>query len=32
VPEDSEEDIFLHLRCAVCGKEKLVIQSPEQPN
>jgi hypothetical protein len=32
VPEDSGEDIFLHLRCAVCGKEKLVIQSPEQPN
>ncbi len=29
VPEDSQEDLFIHFRCAVCGKEKLVVQSPE---
>ena len=29
VPEDSEGDLFIHLRCAVCGKEKLIVQSPE---
>jgi hypothetical protein len=29
VPEDSEGDLFLHLRCAVCGKEKLLVQSAE---
>ena len=29
VPEESEDDLFLHFRCAVCGKEKLVVQSPE---
>jgi len=28
VPEDSQEDLFIHLRCAVCGKEKLLLQSP----
>jgi hypothetical protein len=29
VPEDSENDLFVHFRCRVCGKEKLVTQSPE---
>lgn len=29
VPEDSEGDLFIHLRCAVCGKEKLIVQSPD---
>jgi Pentapeptide repeats (8 copies) len=29
VPEDSEGDLFIHLRCAVCGKEKLIVQTPE---
>jgi hypothetical protein len=29
VPEDSEGDLFIHLRCAVCGKEKLLVQSPD---
>ena len=29
VPEDSENDLFVHLRCAVCGKEKLLLQTPE---
>jgi len=28
VPEDSDEDLFVHLRCDVCGKEKLIVQSP----
>ena len=28
VPEESEEDLFVHLRCPVCGKEKLLVQSP----
>lgn len=28
VPEESEDDLFIHLRCAVCGKEKLLVQSP----
>jgi len=28
VPEESSEDLFIHLRCAVCGKEKLLVQSP----
>jgi len=28
VPEDSEDDLFVHLRCDVCGKEKLIVQSP----
>jgi hypothetical protein len=27
VPEDSEDDLFVHLRCDVCGKEKLIVQS-----
>jgi hypothetical protein len=27
VPEDSETDLFVHLRCDVCGKEKLLMQS-----
>lgn len=29
VPEDSDQDLFVHYRCAQCGKEKLVVQSPE---
>jgi len=29
VPEDSAGDLFIHLRCAVCGKEKLIVQSPD---
>ncbi|QRK13146.1 pentapeptide repeat-containing protein [Archangium violaceum] len=28
VPEESEEDLFVQLRCDVCGKEKLIVQSP----
>jgi hypothetical protein len=28
VPEESEGDLFVHLRCDVCGKEKLIVQSP----
>ncbi len=28
VPEESEDDLFLHFRCPVCGKERLVLQSP----
>jgi pentapeptide repeat protein len=28
VPEESEDDLFVHLRCDVCGKEKLIVQSP----
>lgn len=28
VPEDSEHDLFIHLRCSECGKEKLLLQSP----
>jgi hypothetical protein len=28
VPEESAEDLFVHLRCDVCGKEKLIVQSP----
>lgn len=28
VPEESEGDLFIHLRCPVCGKEKLLVQSP----
>lgn len=28
VPEDSDDDLFVHLRCDVCGKEKLIVQSP----
>ena len=28
VPEDSDDDLFIHLRCDVCGKEKLIVQSP----
>lgn len=28
VPEDSEDDLFIHVRCATCGKEKLIVQSP----
>jgi hypothetical protein len=28
VPEDSEGDLFIHLRCPTCGKEKLIVQSP----
>lgn len=29
VPEDSDDDLFVHVRCDVCGKEKLIVQSPE---
>jgi len=29
VPEEAEGDLFIQLRCSVCGKEKLLIQSPE---
>ncbi|MCP3164636.1 pentapeptide repeat-containing protein [Myxococcus qinghaiensis] len=29
VPEDSDGDLFIHLRCDVCGKEKLIVQSPD---
>jgi hypothetical protein len=29
VPADSEDDLFIQVRCAVCGKEKLLVQSPE---
>ncbi|MDQ3267095.1 MAG: pentapeptide repeat-containing protein, partial [Myxococcota bacterium] len=29
IPEDSDSDLFLHFRCSVCGKEKLLVQSPE---
>jgi hypothetical protein len=28
VPEDSEQDLFIHLRCVECSKEKLLLQSP----
>ncbi|MFZ5470958.1 MAG: pentapeptide repeat-containing protein [Myxococcota bacterium] len=28
VPEESEDDLFIHVRCPVCGKEKLIVQSP----
>lgn len=28
VPEESQEDLFIHLRCDVCGREKLIVQSP----
>ena len=28
VPEDSEGDLFVHVRCPVCSKEKLILQSP----
>ncbi len=27
VPEDSEHDLFVHVRCNSCGKEKLIVQS-----
>ncbi|MHB8877681.1 MAG: pentapeptide repeat-containing protein [Myxococcaceae bacterium] len=27
VPEDSDQDLFVHVRCPVCGKEKLIVQS-----
>jgi hypothetical protein len=30
VPEESEEDLFIHLRCETCGKEKLIVQSPTE--
>jgi hypothetical protein len=30
VPEESERDLFIHLRCSVCGKEKLLMQSPTE--
>ncbi|RYZ42847.1 MAG: pentapeptide repeat-containing protein [Myxococcaceae bacterium] len=29
VPEDSDGDLFVHVRCDVCGKEKLIVQSPD---
>ena len=28
VPEDSEADLFIHVKCPICGKEKLIVQSP----
>jgi len=28
VPEESDEDLYLHFKCPVCGKEKLLVQSP----
>lgn len=28
VPEDSADDLFVHLRCPVCGAEKLLVQTP----
>lgn len=28
VPEESEDDLFVHLKCDECGKEKLLVQSP----
>jgi hypothetical protein len=30
VPEESDDDLFVHLRCDVCGKEKLIVQSPAE--
>ncbi|MBX5481544.1 MAG: pentapeptide repeat-containing protein [Myxococcaceae bacterium] len=30
VPEDSDGDLFIHFRCEVCGKEKLVVQTPDE--
>jgi hypothetical protein len=30
VPEESAEDLFIHLRCETCGKEKLIVQSPTE--
>lgn len=30
VPEESDGDLFIHLRCDVCGKEKLIVQSPDE--
>jgi hypothetical protein len=30
VPEESEGDLFVHLRCEECGKEKLLLQSPAE--
>jgi hypothetical protein len=27
VPEESDDDLFIQLRCEVCGKEKLIVQS-----
>lgn len=29
VPEDSENDLYLHVRCAVCGNERLFVQIAE---
>jgi hypothetical protein len=29
IPEDSDGDLFVHVRCDECGKEKLIVQSPE---
>ena len=29
VPEDSDNDLFVQVRCEVCGKEKLLMQSPD---
>jgi hypothetical protein len=29
VPEDSDDDLFIHVRCPQCSKEKLIVQSPE---
>lgn len=30
VPEDSDGDLFVHVRCSVCGLEKLLVQSPAE--
>lgn len=27
VPEDADDELFIQLRCSVCGKEKLLLQS-----
>ncbi len=27
VPEESDDDLFVHVRCPVCSKEKLIVQS-----
>jgi Pentapeptide repeats (9 copies) len=30
VPEESEQDLFVHLRCEQCGRERLLMQSPTE--
>ena len=29
VPEDSDDDLFVNVQCDVCGKQKLIVQSPD---